>query len=64
MKGPAFKKLLERGGVSQRRAARVLGINERTMRRYVAAEGDVPTIVVYAVKQLIREDLERLERTT
>lgn len=63
MKGPSFKRLLENGGVSQRRAARVLGINERTMRRYVSAEAEVPTIVVYAVKWLIKEDGERLERS-
>ena len=46
-----FRLALRRAGLTQRGAARVLGINERTVRRYAAGE-PVPTVVWLALKAL------------
>ena len=46
-----FRLALARAGLTQRGAARVLGINERTVRRYAAGE-PVPTVVWLALKAL------------
>lgn len=46
-----FRSALARAGLTQRGAARVLGINERTVRRYAAGE-PVPTVVWLALKAL------------
>ena len=50
-----FRQLLARANLSQSQAARLLDISDRTMRRYVAGPGRVPTIVVRAVLHLINE---------
>lgn len=42
-------------GLSQRGAARVLGINERTMRRYCSGQHPVHRLMDYAMKGLIAE---------
>ena len=47
-----LKKFLEDAGFTQRGAARDLGIDERTMRRYVAKNARVPRLVEYAVRWL------------
>ncbi len=44
--------LLERAKLSQRAAARLLGINERTMRYYCSGEQPVPYLVQYALEML------------
>lgn len=46
-----FRLALARAGLTQRGAARVLGINERTVRRY-AAGYPVPVVVQLALKAL------------
>ena len=46
-----FRLALRHAGLTQRGAARVLGINERTVRRYAAGE-PVPTVVWLALKAL------------
>lgn len=46
-----FRAALARAGLTQRGAARALGINERTVRRY-AAGYPVPTVVWLALKAL------------
>ena len=46
-----FRLALARAGLTQRGAARALGINERTVRRYAAGE-PVPTVVWLALKAL------------
>lgn len=46
-----FRLALARAGLTQRGAARVLGINERTVRRYAAGE-PVPTVVWIALRAL------------
>lgn len=49
-----IRKLLAQGGLSQRGAARQLGIDERTMRRYCAGELPVPQLVWLALEHLVR----------
>ena len=51
MTAKQLRKLLERAGLSQRAAALELGLNERTMRRYVAGE-PIPRVVELAAKYL------------
>jgi transcriptional regulator with XRE-family HTH domain len=46
-----FRSALARAGLTQRGAARALGINERTVRRYAAGE-PVPTVVWIALRAL------------
>lgn len=44
-----IRRLLAECGLSQRGAARLLGINERTMRRYVLGELRVPKAIELAL---------------
>lgn len=44
-----LSRTLKSAGLSQRGAARILGINERTMRKYVAGESVIPTAIKYAL---------------
>lgn len=46
-----FRSALARAGLTQRAAARALGINERTVRRYAAGE-PVPYVIWLALKAL------------
>jgi hypothetical protein len=48
-----IRALLAQLDMSQRGAARELGINERTMRDYCAAGSDVPRVVFLALERLI-----------
>lgn len=50
MTGGQLQKLLDRAGLSQRGAAKALGINERTMRKYVAGTAAVPRAIEIAVR--------------
>lgn len=50
-----FRDLIDRAGLSQSEVARQLQISDRTVRRYLAARGQVPTLVVRAVMHLIAE---------
>ncbi len=45
-----LQKLLDRAGLSQRGAARELGINERTMRKYISGDSSVPRTVEFALQ--------------
>ena len=47
----AFRLALRHAGLTQRGAARALGINERTVRRYAAGER-IPMVVWLALKAL------------
>lgn len=47
-----LRALLERAGLSQRRAARELDIDERTMRRYCGGEIPIPRVVTLALERL------------
>jgi transposase len=47
-----LQRFLDDAGMSQRGAARELGIDERTMRRYVRDELPVPRVVEFALRWL------------
>ena len=47
-----LQRLLDRAGISQRGAAKMLDINERTMRKYCAGDAAIPRTVELAVKFL------------
>ena len=53
MTGSQLQKLLDSAGLSQRGAAKEIGINERTMRKYVAGESEIPKTVEYALRWVI-----------
>lgn len=44
-----LKKVLAKAALSQRGAAKLLEINERTMRRYISGEQPIPRVVEYAL---------------
>lgn len=50
MTAAQLQKLLDRAGLSQRGAAKALGINERTMRKYVAGDAPIPRTVEIALR--------------
>ena len=58
MNGSELKQLLQDGGLSQRGAARLLGVDERTVRRYVAGAA-IPVTVQIAVRCLVQHRAER-----
>ncbi len=48
-----LQKLLDRAGLSQRGAAKAIGINERTMRKYIAGEHHIPLVIEFALRWVI-----------
>lgn len=54
MTGLQLQRLLDRAGLSQRGAAKAIGINERTMRKYIAGESAIPLTVEYALRWIVR----------
>jgi plasmid maintenance system antidote protein VapI len=50
----ALRRVLEEHGLSQRGAAMELGIDERTMRRYIAGDLDLPRVVALALAWLVQ----------
>ena len=50
--------LIARAGLSQRQAARELGVDERTMRYWCAGDHDPPRMAILALERLI--DLRRM----
>lgn len=55
MTAAQLQKLLDRAGLSQRGAAKAIDINERTMRRYVTGESEVPLTVEYALRWVVSQ---------
>lgn len=53
-----LQRLLDRIEISQRAAAQVLEINERTMRRYCSGDSPIPKIVEMAVLYLAAQEQE------
>jgi plasmid maintenance system antidote protein VapI len=51
---------LARLGLSQRAAARLLGINERTMRKYIAGDLVIPELLVWALRGLAEREQEQM----
>jgi transcriptional regulator with XRE-family HTH domain len=52
-----LRTLLKQYNLSQRGAAKALGINERTMRRYVSGEGSVRKVVELALLGMRKKDM-------
>lgn len=52
MTGKQLQKALDRAGMSQRGAAKELGISERQMRRYCSGDATVPRVVELALLYL------------
>ena len=50
-----FRKLLEKAGLTQVEAARLIDVTDRTMRRYVSGETPVPRVVIYALLHVIEQ---------
>lgn len=53
MNATELRALLESAGLSQRGAARLLDIDERTMRRYCSGDLPIPNVIVLALRQVI-----------
>lgn len=53
MVGRELQELIEAAGLTQRELAKMLNINERTMRRYVLGELPIPKVVELAVICLV-----------
>jgi hypothetical protein len=47
-----LQKLLDKVGLSQSEAARQLGLDPRSMRRYIGGETEIPFVVELALKQI------------
>ena len=56
-----FRRLLDKAGLTQVEAGRLIGVTDRTMRRYVSGATPVPRVVVYALLYVIhlQNELER-----
>ncbi len=52
MTGKQLQRLLDAAGLSQRGAAKAIGISERQMRRYIAGDATVPKFIEYALRWL------------
>jgi hypothetical protein len=50
-----LKRVLRDAGLSQRGAAKAIDINERTMRKYIAGEAEIPRTVEYAIRWVISQ---------
>jgi transcriptional regulator with XRE-family HTH domain len=53
MGGPELQALIKTAGLTQRELAKMLNINERTIRRYVLGELPIPKVVELAVTCLV-----------
>jgi hypothetical protein len=56
MKPKELRKILETNEVSQRRAAFLININERTMRKYIAGDLEIPKVVEFAIKWVMKHE--------
>jgi len=63
MTAAQLRKLLDSHGVSQREAARKLGLNERTMRLYVSGDLPVPLVVELALLRVLGEEDRAIDAT-
>jgi plasmid maintenance system antidote protein VapI len=57
-----LQRLLDRSGMSQRGAAKELGISERQMRRYCAGEAKVTRVVELALLYLTSQENRKVEQ--
>ena len=59
MTAKQLQRLLESSELSQRGTAKKLGLNERTMRRYVSGDQPIPRVVEFAVRYLVQQKAEK-----
>ena len=50
-----LRKILEKAQLTQAEAGRLIGVTDRTMRRYVSGETPVPRVVVLALAHVIEQ---------
>ncbi len=55
MTGKQLQRLLDDAGLSQRGAAKAIGISERQMRRYIAGDAVVPKFIEHALQWVISQ---------
>jgi hypothetical protein len=53
-----LRKMLEDAGLTQVQAARLIGLTDRSMRRYTGGEVAVPRAVEYALRYVIERGIE------
>ena len=58
MNGTEYGRALERLGLSQVGAARLLGVNDRTSRRWIANEVPIPLSVAVMLQLIIKRRIE------
>jgi hypothetical protein len=63
MNAKELRRSLESHELSQSAAARELGIDPRTMRRYIAGDAPVPKVVELALQFLITERKQRVKKS-
>ena len=61
-----LQRALDRLGLSQRGTARLLGVDERTMRKWIAGNARIPEAVAKLLRVMIRhkltpEDVDKLD---
>lgn len=52
-----LRQYLADAGLSQRRSAKLIGVDERTMRRYVAGHSPIPRYIELAVRYVATQQL-------
>jgi hypothetical protein len=50
-----FRALIEKAGLTQGGAGQLIGLTDRSMRRYVSGETAVPKVVIYALLYAIEQ---------
>ena len=60
MTSKQFRALLDESLMSQRQMAKALGLNERTIRRYVEPGAKIPRVVELAARWVAQESLRKL----
>lgn len=58
MTADEFRIGIEKLGISQRRFAEIAGIPERSMRRWLAGDNDVPVVVAVLLSLLVSRKLD------
>jgi predicted transcriptional regulator len=53
-----LKRSLARAGLSQAKAARLIGLTVRSMSRYIAGDVPIPRTVEYALRYVIEHGIE------
>lgn len=59
MTAAQLQRLLDRSGMSQRGAAKAIGINERTMRKYAAGDSLIPKTVELSLLYVTSPQMEK-----